>query len=235
VFERFTQQARQVVVGAQEEARAMGHGSIDTEHVLLALVDDEDGIPAHVFADLAVTSAQVRGLVAERLGPGSAEVTEGGIPFSPVAEKVLEVSQREALPRRHEIGPEHLLLGIVRVKESGASQILAAVVGDTERVRVRVRGHLPNLAPEPPASAAGLPRGRPEQVASVSFTSVPDAALARLLFIGAGIALSEERTAFDIADVLRAAVRDTETLRRLDGLGVDLGAIRERFGQPPAA
>jgi hypothetical protein len=64
---------------------------------------------------------------------------------------------------------------------------------------------------------------------------VPDAALARLLFIGAGIALSEERTAFDIADVLRAAVRDAETLRRLDGLGVDLGAIRRRFGEPPAA
>jgi hypothetical protein len=63
----------------------------------------------------------------------------------------------------------------------------------------------------------------------------PDAALARLLLIGVGIALSEQRTAFDIADVLRAALRDTETIRRLNGLGVDLGAIRERFGEPPAA
>ena len=214
----------------------MGHGSIETEHVLLALFDDRDGIPAEVFADLEVTSEQVRALVAERLGPGSAEVTEGHMPFSPVATKVLEVSLREALPlRRNEIGPEHLLLAIVRVTECGASQILAALVGDTERVRVRVKGCLPNPAPERPMSVAPLPGPHQEQVASISFTSVPDAALARLLFIGAGIALSEERTAFDIADVLRAAVRDVETLRRLDGLGVDLGAIRRRFGEPPAA
>ena len=213
----------------------MGHGSIYTEHVLLALFDDQDGIAADVFADLGVTREQVRALVVERLGPGSSEVTEGHMPFSPVAEKVLEVSLREALPlRRNEIGPEHLLLAIVRVPECGASQILAALVGDTERVRVRVKGRLPNPAPERPMSVAPLP-GAQEEVASVSFRSVPDAALARLLFIGAGIALSEERTAFDIADVLRAAVRDTETLKRLDGLGVDLGAIRRRFGEPPAA
>jgi hypothetical protein len=63
----------------------------------------------------------------------------------------------------------------------------------------------------------------------------PDEALARLLSIGAGIALSEQREAFDIADALRAAVRDTETRGRLNGLGVDLGAIHERFGEPPAA
>ncbi len=215
----------------------MRHGSIGTEHVLLALFDDQDqdGLAADVFADLGITSEQVRSLVVQRLGPGSAEVTEGHIPFSPVAKKVFEVSLREALPRGYEIGPEHLLLGIVRVPECGACQILAALVGDTERVRVRLKGRLPNLSPKPPASVAGLPRAGGEQVATVSFTCVPDAALARLLLIGAGIALSEERTAFDIADVLRAAVRDTETLRRLKGLGVDLGAIRERFGDPPAA
>ena len=70
----------------------------------------------------------------------------------------------------------------------------------------------------------------------MSFTAVPDGALARVLMGGAGIALGEQRTVFDIADVLRAALKDTETRRRLTGLGVDLGAIRERFGEePPAA
>ena len=158
VLERFTEQARQVVAGAQEQARAMGHGSIETEHVLLALFDDRDGIPAEVFADSEVTSEQVRALVAERLGPGSAEVTEGHMPLSPVATKVLEVSLREALPlRRNEIGPEHLLLAIVRVTGCGASKILAALVGDTERVRVRVKGCLPDPAPARPMSLAPLP------------------------------------------------------------------------------
>ena len=215
----------------------MGHGSIETEHELLGLLDDQGGITADVFAELGITSAQVRAHVEERLGPGDAELTERQqIPFSPVAKKVLEVSLREALSLGHElIGPEHLLLGIVRVTESGACQILAALAGDTERIRVRVKERLPHLAPEGSGSVRRLPRARREQVPGVSITAVPDAALARLLMIGAGISLSEQRTAFDIADVLRAALRDTETLRRLDGLGVDLGAIRERFGEPPAA
>ena len=189
----------------------MGHGSIETEHVLLALFDDQDGIAADVFAELGITSEQVRPLVAGAVGTGVRGGHRGAaVPFSPVAKKVLEVALREALSLGHEhIGPEHLLLAIVRVTEGGACQILAELGADTERVRALVIERLANLVPEPPVRRR--PRMRREEVASVSFTAVPDAALARVLMGAAGTALSEQRVVFDIADVLRAALRDAET------------------------
>lgn len=106
MFERFTPQARQVVIRAQAETRTLGHGSIGTEHELLALVGELDGVAAEIFSELAITTEAVREQVTARLGARSGEPTQGQIPFTPQAKKVLELSLRESLALGHvHIGP----------------------------------------------------------------------------------------------------------------------------------
>jgi ATP-dependent Clp protease ATP-binding subunit ClpA len=140
VFERFTPQAREVVQRAQAEARAMGHGSIETEHELLALFGDPDSVAGEVLSDLAITPEMVREEVIARLAPGSGELTQGQIPFSAQSKKVLELSLRESLALGHRyIGPEHLLLAIASVRDGGGCQILAALGADEERIRSEIQ------------------------------------------------------------------------------------------------
>src|ERR1051325_5982615 len=111
VFERFTERARQVVVLAQEEARGLKHNYIGTEHILLGLLREEEGLAARVLESLEITAEGVRGRVVEIVGRGD-EVTTGQIPFTPRAKKVLELALREALSLGHNyIGTEHILLG----------------------------------------------------------------------------------------------------------------------------
>jgi ATP-dependent Clp protease ATP-binding subunit ClpC len=113
-FERFTERARQVVVLAQEEARALGHGSIGTEHLLLGLVREGEGIGANVLSSLGVTLEGVRAAVVARVGRGAGGQT-GQIPFTPDAKKTLELSLRQALSFKHNyIGTEHILLGLAQ-------------------------------------------------------------------------------------------------------------------------
>src|SRR5688500_18289252 len=114
MFERFTERARQVVVLAQDEARALRHNYIGTEHLLLGLLRGEEGLAARVLESFDVTLEEVRALVARIVGEGE-EVTTGQIPFTPHAKKVLELSLREAVSLKHNyIGTEHILLGLVR-------------------------------------------------------------------------------------------------------------------------
>src|SRR5919108_6507875 len=114
MFERFTKRARQVVVLAQDEARMLKHNYIGTEHLLLGLLREEEGVAARVLESLEITIEEVRAQVAHIIGQGE-EVTAGQIPFTPRAKKVLELSMREALSLGHDhIGTEALLLGIVR-------------------------------------------------------------------------------------------------------------------------
>ena len=114
MFERFTEQARQVVVLAQDEARALKHNYIGTEHLLLGLLREEEGPAAGALESLDITVDGVRAEVALIVGQGD-EVTTGQIPFTPRAKKVLDLSLREALSLGHDyIGPEHILLGLVR-------------------------------------------------------------------------------------------------------------------------
>src|SRR5438552_3295117 len=131
VFERFTERARQVVVLAQDEARALKHNYIGTEHILLGLLREEEGLAARVLESLDITVEEVRAQVARIVGQGD-EVTTGQIPFTPRAKKVLELALREALSLGHNyIGTEHILLGLVRENEGGAARIpldLAALV-----------------------------------------------------------------------------------------------------------
>jgi ATP-dependent Clp protease ATP-binding subunit ClpA len=143
VFERFTNAARHVVVLAQDEAREMQHNFIGTEHELLGLLGEPEGLAARVLEGLGLSLAMAREDVAARVTPGKTQ-TVGHLPFTPRAKKVLELSLREALALRHNyIGTEHLLLGLIREGEGVGAQIIAARVGDLARVRMAVLDVLP--------------------------------------------------------------------------------------------
>jgi len=138
VFERFTEPARQVVVGAQEEARALSHNYIGTEHILLGLLHERDGLAARALDALGITIEEVRAQVARIVGLGD-EMTTGQIPFTPRAKKVLELSIREALALGHNyIGTEHVLLALARENEGVAVQILLDLDADAERIESEV-------------------------------------------------------------------------------------------------
>ncbi|HEY8703418.1 MAG TPA: Clp protease N-terminal domain-containing protein, partial [Gaiellaceae bacterium] len=138
MFERFTERARQVVVLAQDEARALKHNYIGTEHILLGLLREEEGLAARVLESLDITVEEVRAQVARIVGQGD-EVTTGQIPFTPRAKKVLELSLREALQLGHNyIGTEHILLGLIREGEGVAAQVLVKLGADLNRVRQQV-------------------------------------------------------------------------------------------------
>jgi ATP-dependent Clp protease ATP-binding subunit ClpC len=164
VFERFTERARQVVVFAQEEARALGHNYIGTEHLLLGLLREEEGIAARVLESLEITVSGVRAEVAQIVGPGG-EVAAGQIPFTPRAKKVLDLALREALSLGHNwIGTEHVLLGLARENDGVAMQILLDHGVTPDRIRdevVRTLGGppAPGVSPPPvPWPRPGKPR-----------------------------------------------------------------------------
>jgi ATP-dependent Clp protease ATP-binding subunit ClpC len=143
VFERFTERARQVVVLAQEEARALRHNYIGTEHLLLGILRVNEGLGARVLESLGIRVDEVRAQVTRIIGHGD-EVTTGQIPFTPRAKKVLELSLREALALRHNyIGTEHILLGVVRENEGVGARVLDDFGADADTVRDRVVAMLP--------------------------------------------------------------------------------------------
>ncbi|MFN7133300.1 MAG: ATP-dependent Clp protease ATP-binding subunit, partial [Myxococcales bacterium] len=138
MFERFTERARQVIVLAQDEARTLKHNYIGTEHVLLGLLREEQGLAARALEGLDITVERVRAQVVRIVGSGE-EVTTGQIPFTPRAKKVLELALREALSLGHNyIGTEHLLLGLVRENEGVAARILLDFDADAEKIRGEV-------------------------------------------------------------------------------------------------
>ena len=138
MFERFTERARQVVVLAQEEARTLKHNYIGTEHILLGLLREEEGLAARVLESLDITVERVRSQVVRIVGSGE-EVTSGQIPFTPRAKKVLELALREALSLGHNyIGTEHILLGLVRENEGVAARILLDFDADSDKIRNEV-------------------------------------------------------------------------------------------------
>ena len=121
MFERFTDRARRVVVLAQEEARLLNHNYIGTEHILLGLIHEGEGVAAKALESLGISLDAVRGQVEEIIGQGGS-APSGHIPFTPRAKKVLELSLREALQLGHNyIGTEHILLGLIREGEGVAA------------------------------------------------------------------------------------------------------------------
>ena len=138
MFERFTDRARRVVVLAQEEARLLNHNYIGTEHVLLGLIREGEGVAPRALDALGISLEAVRGQVEEIVGQGQA-APAGHIPFTARAKKVLELSLREALQLGHNyIGSEHLLLGLVREGEGVAAQVLQKLGADLDQVRQTV-------------------------------------------------------------------------------------------------
>ncbi|HUP68797.1 MAG TPA: Clp protease N-terminal domain-containing protein [Acidimicrobiales bacterium] len=138
MFERFTDRARRVLVLAQEEARLLNHNFIGTEHILLGLIHEGEGVAAKALGTLGISLEAVREKVEETIGPASESMSDSP-PFTPRAKKVLELSLREALQLGHNyIGTEHMLLGLVREGEGVAAQVLQTLGADLSRVRQQV-------------------------------------------------------------------------------------------------
>ena len=165
MFERFTERARQVVVLAQDEARTLKHNYIGTEHLLLGVLREEEGIAARVLEGLGVAVEEVRAQVAGIVGIGD-EAGTGQIPFTPRAKKVLELSLREALSLDHnDIGTEHILLGLVRENEGIAMQVLLDRGVDADNVRNEIMMML--------SGPGGHEAASPSPLEAVELTSPP--------------------------------------------------------------
>jgi ATP-dependent Clp protease ATP-binding subunit ClpC len=171
LFERFTDRARRVVVLAQEEARLLNHNYIGTEHILLGLLNEGEGIAAKALESLGINLSGVREQVVEIIGQGQQAPT-GHIPFTPRAKKVLELSLREALQLGHNyIGTEHILLGLIREGEGVAAQVLQKLGAELQKVRQTVIQLLsgPSGSEEqPPAGTGASTSSRSESASSAS-------------------------------------------------------------------
>jgi ATP-dependent Clp protease ATP-binding subunit ClpC len=204
VFERFTERARQVVVLAQDESRRLDHDHIGTEHILLGLLREEDGIAARVLAAMDVTLDEVRAEVLRLVGRGEASPT-GQIPFTRGGKQALELALREAVGLGHDsIGTEHILLGLVRADDDVAARILQEHGADPEKIRQAVIRML---------SGPGSLHHREPEPDDVELTSPPLApeVLAELERLG-----RERQAALDRQEpAVAAAVRDAERRLRL--------------------
>ena len=171
MFERFTDRARRVLVLAQEEARLLNHSFIGTEHILLGLIHEGEGVAAKALESLGISLEAVREKVEETIGmAGSAP--SGSPPFTPRAKKALELSLREALQLAHSyIGTEHMLLGLVREGEGVAAQVLQSLGADLPRVRQQVIQLLSGSAGRDPQAA---PSGAAGSVLSAVATDRAD-------------------------------------------------------------
>ena len=161
MFERFTDRARRVVVLAQEEARMLNHNYIGTEHILLGLIHEGEGVAAKSLEALNVSLESVRQQVEEIIGQGQ-QAPSGHIPFTPRAKKVLELSLREALQLGHNyIGTEHILLGLIREGEGVAAQVLVKLGADLNRVRQQVIQLLSGYSGKEPLTSGAPAEGTP--------------------------------------------------------------------------
>jgi ATP-dependent Clp protease ATP-binding subunit ClpA len=219
MFERFTDRARRVVVLAQEEARMLDHNYIGTEHVLLGLIHEGEGVAAHALESLGISLEVVRGQVEEIIGRGVSAPT-GHIPFTPRAKKVLELSLREAMQLSHDyIGTEHLLLGLIREGEGVGAQVLVKLGADLNRARQQVirllTGRVPDAEETVGPSSPFHVSANALQILSLALTSARD--------VG--------HTSIEPTDMLVALVvsDDPAVSEALRSWGVDLERVRERI------
>ncbi len=164
MFERFTEQARQVIVLAQEEARALKHNYIGTEHLLLGLLREEEGVAARVLGSLKVSLEEVRAAAVRIVGSGE-ETPTGQLPFTPRAKKVLELALREALSLGHNyIGTEHILLGLIREDEGVAARILLDLDAEPDKIRNEVMRTLSGPARRAQGGGSGEGKRSPKML-----------------------------------------------------------------------
>ena len=237
MFERFTEENREVLRRAEKEARAMGHGAVGTEHLVLALTGVDAGIVAEVFAKLGIAAGAVREQARTRLGPGPDKAAGGHVPFSSLAKRALELSLRESLACGDQnIRPEHLLLAVSGTGESGGSEILRALGAGPDLIGTEVRERVR-------APMVGRPIGsQSARVSDVSNPAAPpplarpDRLLQMFLTVAGRRAWVEQRRQFGLADLLRLCVEDERAARLLSELGIDVDLLRERLRRrPPAA
>ena len=228
MFERFTDRARRVVVLAQEEARMLGHNYTGTEHILLGLVHEGEGVAAKALASLGISLEAVRQQVREIIGQGQ-QAPSGHIPFTPRAKRVLELSLREARQLGHTyIGSEHILLGLIREGEGVAVQVLVKLGADLNRLRQQVIQLLHGYQGKEPAAAGaapgGLRRGR-----------VPSDVAARVTALESRLSAIEQRVgtgpgAADLDEQIAQVRRDKEAA--IDSQDLEqAGSLRDRESQ----
>ena len=235
LFERFTERARQVVVLAREEACRLRHPYIGTEHILLGLLREKDGLGARTLTSCGLTLEQARAEIARIVGIGDEDVT-GQIPFTAHGTRVLELSLDEALGLGHNyIGTEHILLGLVRQSEGVGFQVLVDLDADPEKIRA----HIIRMVSGPVHSRDPGERGPnvkvlgPERT-GVAFTGPAGVArgiarspqVQRLTTQAVAYAAEDSRSVVDIPDVLLALTSDPENASLLSELGIDAAAVR---------
>ena len=224
MFERFTDRARRVVVLAQEEARALGHNYIGTEHILLGILRESDGVGARALESVGISLEAVREQVEEMIGQGDPSELPGHIPFTPRAKKVLELSLREALQLGHNyIGTEHILLGLIREGEGVAAQVLVKLGADLNRMRQQVIQLLHGYEGKEPGSA-----GEPEHEESARHPTAQAAMEARIV---------RSARVFSQAQMDSVMGRIGEVVSRLDVIAERLAAIEGHLaeGRRPVA
>src|SRR5258708_4236388 len=217
MLERFTDQARQVVTLAKEEARMLKHNRIGTEHILLGLIQVDDGVAAESLESMGISLSAVREQVEEIIGPGR-WAPPVNIPYAPQAKKVLDMSLREALALgHHTIGTEHILLGLIREGESPAALVLATLGADLNRVRQQVLQLLQDSGEEQ-GNGPGAPRTDPADAGDRGLLSE---AIARFESIDSRLSAVEQRvgTGPDVGDLdqqIARARRDKESAARAE-------------------
>jgi ATP-dependent Clp protease ATP-binding subunit ClpC len=232
MFERFTDQARRAVTLAQEEARMLKHNRIGTEHILLGLIQVDDGVAAQSLESLGISLAAVREQVEEVIGHGR-WAPPVNIPYVPQAKKVLDLSLREALALgHHTIGTEHILLGLIRDGESPAAQVLATLGADLSRVREQVLRLLQDTREEGQGNGPGAPRTGPADAGERGLLSE---AIARFESIDSRLSAVEQRvgTGPDVGDLdqqIAHARREKESAARAEDYET-AAALRDRERQ----
>ncbi len=214
---------------AQDEARGLNHSYIGTEHLLLGLLRDQEGVAARALESLGVTIEQVRAQVVRVVRPGEELVPEQQIPFTPRAKKVLELALREALTLGHNyIGTEHILLGLLRENEGVAIRVLVESGTEPEQIRSTVMRLLSGETGTRTETRSGF-----DEWIRVG----PGAGVRRLLMVAAARALDDGRSQIASRDVLLALTRDELMAQVLSDLGIDEAAVRNALEhrRPPEA
>lgn len=170
MFNRFTERARKVILLAKEEAKRFNHDYMGTEHILLGLIREGEGVAAAVLQNLGLSPESIRMEVEKLVQPGPTTLVSGDIPFTPKAKKVIELAMDEARNLGHNyIGTEHLLLGLIREGEGVAAQVLQNLGLDLDKVRSEVMNLLGSGTPNAQAEAAGAPKGKSKTPALDAF------------------------------------------------------------------
>jgi hypothetical protein len=247
MFERFTDRARRVVVLAQEEARMLNHGYIGTEHLLLGLVHEGEGVAAKALEAMGISLEAVREQVETIIGRGQ-HTESGHIPFTPRAKRVLELSLRESSQLGHNyIGTEHILLGLVREGDGVAAQVLVKLGADLNRVRQQVIQQLHGQTGERRARTARGPRpGEVEDVlARIDSMDGRLTAIERWVGMGPGVPdldqdlaqlRREKEAAIDAQDFeTAAALRDKEKRMLAGTSGRDNSGVARTEGRSSLA